>query len=181
MIPSVSATVTPLASRIGGLPTKYAVRISLPAPSDTDSEWFEFGLAQQAVPQSEPSKATGVPENREPHVEIASASVEGVPVSFQTVPVKKSEDEAPVLGVVFQHTNDKQWITWVKVHVGDVGGGKVQVVYLVHTDEEPVAKRHWWQGKAKPPLDALLDILLPSFALPVGTLEVNIEGQPSKH
>jgi hypothetical protein len=55
MIPSVVATVTPLvampesvASALVAVPAAYAVRVVLAAPVDTESDWFEFGLAKHA-------------------------------------------------------------------------------------------------------------------------------------
>ena len=50
MIPRVDVKVTPLVPHGSAVPLEYAVRISLPAPSDSDSEWLEFGLAQPSEP-----------------------------------------------------------------------------------------------------------------------------------
>ncbi|THG99822.1 hypothetical protein EW026_g2589 [Hermanssonia centrifuga] len=177
MIPSVSATITPLVPHSGKLPTEYAVRVILPAPSDSDSEWLDFGLAQ--LPSPKPGSAPSSVEPRPPRVEVASASVEGVPVRFETSAALKPEGDLPALGLTFDETSAKEWMTWVKVHVGDTGGGNVQVVYLVKTDEQdaPDEKTTWGKVKARVKNEAVLDVLLPTFSLPVGTMEVNIETQ----
>ncbi|KAJ3553512.1 hypothetical protein NM688_g3571 [Phlebia brevispora] len=183
MIPAVSATITPLTTRSGSLPTEYAVRISLPAPSETDSEWLEFGLAQPTKPVVTDAKVSHTLEKRPPHVEVASASIEGVPVHFETSATVKPDPRLPALGLTFEETSAKEWITWVKVHVGEAGGGNVQVVYLVkadHVDAMPAKSNGWkkWTGKGKLRNEVEWDVLLPTFSLPVGTMEVNIENQP---
>ncbi|KAH9951863.1 hypothetical protein B0H21DRAFT_407 [Amylocystis lapponica] len=181
MIPFVTATITPLpaASQNG-----YAVQLTLPAPSDADTEWLEFGLAlpnTNTAPAA--GKATppgGAVVDNPPHVDIASASVEGVPVRFQTSAAAKPQANAGgLLTLPFEETSGKEWISWVSVHVGQYGGGKVEVIYLVKGKEEVVrdekSKRR--KGKQKAPDGLPLDILLPSFALPVGRLEVEVRVQ----
>ncbi|KAJ7358412.1 hypothetical protein DFH08DRAFT_1043444 [Mycena albidolilacea] len=55
MSPSIVATVTPLVampesatSALAAVPAAYAVRVALAVPVDTESDWFEFGLAKHA-------------------------------------------------------------------------------------------------------------------------------------
>ncbi|KAF7793284.1 hypothetical protein EIP86_004395 [Pleurotus ostreatoroseus] len=187
MIPSVSATIKPLMSDKGNLPTQYAVHLQLPAPSEADSEWLEFGLAQPPVSTSSGPKSLSShgkeKEKQPPRVQVASASVDGVPVKFETSAAARPDSKLPALGLTFEETSAKEWITWVKIHVGDTGGGNVQVVYLVHADEiladlpEPTGwKKLTSKGKSRS--QANLDVLLPTFSLPVGNMEVNVESLP---
>lgn len=186
MIPSVSTTVTPL-SRKGRLPTEYAVRIQLPAPSGADSEWLEFGLAlpeQPAAGGPESAKAASGTEKkrRPPMVEVASASVGGVSVQFETSVAARPDSKLPALGLTFEETSAKEWITWVKIHVGDAGGGNVEIVYVVEDQSLAATPSHtgWKFGAASRPRDEVrLNILLPTFFLPVGLMEVNVESLPS--
>lgn len=173
MIPNVAVHVLPLLAPGSTLPTEYSVRMTLPAPSDADTEWLEFGLAQSSPPSYD-ATAASLP----PAVQIASASVEGVPVRFETSATVKPEGKLPALGLTFEETSTKEWITWVKVHIGEAGGGNVQVVYLVKADAQPVDEKGTRRKKDKAAGSATLDVLLPSFALPVGSLEVTVEKQP---
>ncbi|KZT02313.1 uncharacterized protein LAESUDRAFT_730297 [Laetiporus sulphureus 93-53] len=183
MIPSVNVTITPLLGEGTAFTNGYAVHVCLPAPSDADSEWLEFGLA---LPNSDPSSsmssdstirsidATSGP----PRVEIASASVEGVPVRFQTSAVMKQTASLTGVGLPFEEASGKEWISWVSVHVGRVGGGKVEIIYLVKGKEQepnPEDEKAKRKGKQKEQDVVPLDILLPSFALPVGRLQVDIQ------
>ncbi|KAI0362449.1 hypothetical protein OH77DRAFT_1467190 [Trametes cingulata] len=161
LIPSVAVTVTPLPKAGMSGPPDYAVRVNLPAPTDTDMEWLEFGLA---LPHSNPSTAGEAPK-----VEIASASIKGVSVRFVMSPVVKPEGAA---AVPFGEASSKEWITWVKVHLGDACGGKVEIIYLVKGQQAPATER--LKGKEKVPEPVVVNALLPSFALPVGVLEVNV-------
>src|ERR1700722_17586837 len=65
--------------------------------------------------------------------------------------------------------NGKEWLTWVRVHVGEVAGGEVEVNYICKEDQEGTAKK----GKGKE--QTQLHVFLPAFLLPVGRLEVRIE------
>ncbi|THH28498.1 hypothetical protein EUX98_g5693 [Antrodiella citrinella] len=179
MIPSITATVTPLLSSTQtgqrrSTSQDYAVRVCLPAPSDADSEWLEFGLA--IPPTSTDPHANPAP----PKVQVASASLEGVPVHFETTATAKLENESssPV-GLPFEETSGKEWVTWVKVHVGEGGGGSVEVVYLVkNVFATQAPKKSRWTGKAKAKdASSELHVLLPTFPLPVGRLEVHVETQ----
>jgi hypothetical protein len=171
MIPFVMATVTPFLGEHNGLPDAYAVRVDLPAPCDGDSEWLEFGFAQSG------SSSTLPAAQNPPHLKIASASVDGVPVRFETTTaaVKQEQDG---LGAPFEEMSGKEWVSWVKVYVGGRGGGTVLVDYVV---KERVDDNDNHRQKRKPKSRSHLVILLPTFSLPVGRLEVNVEtnfGQP---
>ncbi|KAH8099576.1 hypothetical protein BXZ70DRAFT_973965, partial [Cristinia sonorae] len=187
MIPSVTATVTSLLSSTsdeeGEKTSGYAVRVCLPAPSDANTEWLEFGLAipSSSSPSSLNTPVTDPPATGPPKVQVVSASLEGVPVHFETTVATKPEKESssPV-GLPFEETSGKEWVTWVKVHIGESGGGKVEVVYLVkktRETSEAVVKKSWWKGKAKANDSSVLDVLLPTFSLRVGRLEVDVEAQ----
>ncbi|KAF9024355.1 hypothetical protein BDZ89DRAFT_1069168 [Hymenopellis radicata] len=152
IIPYVSAVVTPLTTRGKLLPNAYAVRLTLPT---TDSEWLEFGL--------------GYPERgaRQPKVDIASVSVEGVPVRYETTAATKPDSEGGQ--VRFEQMSGKEWISWVKVQSGSLG--TVVVDYVVEEQEDV-------KGKRKARSDVLFDIFLPTFSLPLGKLEVIFEDDP---
>ncbi|KAI0636674.1 hypothetical protein C8Q77DRAFT_1049373 [Trametes polyzona] len=169
LIPSVKITLTPFPKMNMVGPPDYAVRVNLPAPTDTDMEWLEFGLALPSVDVSG-AAATSSP-GEAPKVEIASASIEGVPVRFVTHAVAKPEMNG---GVPFGEASSKEWITWVKVHIGDVCGGKVKIIYLVKGQQVPVPEKAKGKEKEKALAPITLNALLPSFPLPVGALEVNV-------
>ncbi|KAF9066299.1 hypothetical protein BDP27DRAFT_1330787 [Rhodocollybia butyracea] len=206
MIPWVHATVTPLlelSTRAGkseiesvneSLPESYAVRVCLPAPADMNAnmegdghgdvkEWLEFGLARPGP--GEGSKDANK-DARPPKVDIVHVSVQGVPVQFETVaataPTSTSESQQSEImddigGVKFGEMSSKAWISWIRVHVGGIGGGLVVVDYVVKLDgdEELKSKR---KGKGKRRDEVQMDVYLPSFALPVGRLEVIVEDVP---
>jgi hypothetical protein len=166
MIPSVAAAVTPLMLDGADFPNAYAVKVSLPAPSDADSEWLEFGLAQSGD------------SSRPPLVQVASASVQGVPVRFETTAAVK-QDKASGANVPFDQMSGKEWVSWVRVHVGDLGGDQVEVVYL--TRMQPIASVAGGEkGKEKASDGAVFNVLLPTFSLPVGRLEVDLESPTGK-
>ncbi|KAJ6490610.1 hypothetical protein C8R47DRAFT_1045391 [Mycena vitilis] len=174
MIPSVVATVTPLvvmpdspSSALAAVPNGYAVRVVLAAPVDAESDWLEFGLAKHDGAGGSGSGSAGAPK-----VEIVSVSVEDVPVLYETSAVVKQEE--PGLGLPFEQMSGQEWVSWVKLRVGSAGGGRVVVDYVVKDlDGQPVADK---KGKRKAKDHTQFDVYLPSFGLPVGRLEVNIDG-----
>lgn len=175
MIPSVDVTVIPLPARDSAASNFYAVRVCLPAPTDADSEWLEFGLAQ-ANPSSLTASLVSHKDLTQPRVDIVSASVEGVPIRFETSVVAKQEPNGlPDLGVPFEEMNEKEWVSWVRVHVGEAGGGNVQVDYVVKVPDEDEGKTSKSKGKRKAKDGTVIDVFLPTFQLPVGRLVVNIE------
>ena len=181
MIPRVDAKITPLIPQGSTIPTEYAVRVALPAPSDADSDWVEFGLA----PPPDPSSRSDSPTKHSqpngsvksgalpPQVQVASASYEGVPVRFETSMIVKPEGKLPALGLTFEEASAKEWMTWIRVHVGESGGGTMEVVYLV----KAVQGNTNTSRKRKQKGYSTLNVLLPTFSLPVGVMEVSIETQ----
>jgi hypothetical protein len=183
MIPYVVATVTPLLNGTAVLSNSHGVRLTLPAPCDSGSEWLEFGFAQRSLnPSSADLLAAGDGEARgdPPRVDIAGASIDGVPVRFETsVAAKQEPDGLAALCGPFEGMSEKKWVSWVKVHVGGRGGGNVVVDYLV-TDRgnwDDVARKNGTKGKGKGQGkdETHLNIFLPTFSLPVGRLEVHLE------
>ncbi|KAI9069109.1 hypothetical protein FKP32DRAFT_1641328, partial [Trametes sanguinea] len=165
LIPSVNVTVTPLLKENMTGPPDYAVRLDLPAPTEEDMEWLEFGLAHPNLD----SKASVADEA--PKIEVVSASLEGVSVRFVTSPVVKPETNGTV---PFGESSGKQWVTWVRVHLGDACGGKVEIIYLVRGKQEPLGTQLPPKSKGAAPSPVAVSALLPSFSLPVSVLEVNV-------
>ncbi|KAF8205761.1 hypothetical protein K438DRAFT_1964180 [Mycena galopus ATCC 62051] len=175
MIPSVVATITPLvvmpdetASRLAAVPSAYAVRVVLAAPVDAESDWLEFGLAKHGGGASGSGSAGGGP----PKVDIVSVSVDDVPVLYETSVAVKQEE--PGVGLPFEQMSGQEWVSWVKLRVGAAGGGRVVVDYVVKDLDPQLANDK--KGKMKARDLTQFDIYLPSFGIPVGRLEVNIDG-----
>jgi hypothetical protein len=166
MIPSVKVNVNPLLNPTDAEPNAYAIRVCLPAPTDANSEWLEFGLAQPSPISS--LMSLGDEGTGPPRVEIANVSIDGVPVRFETTAAAKQGQNG--LGVPFEEMSGKEWVSWVKVFVVGRGGGKLVVDYIVKAQSE--VKR---QGKGKAKADDDLNIFLPTFSLPVGRLQVTVE------
>ena len=181
MIPYVIARVTSLLAQKQASQNDYAVEVTLPAPTDADSEWLEFGLAlpsRGSASKEYGATASGERSRDPPRVEIASPSVEGVPVRCQTSATVKPQVGLVGLGLPFEETSGKEWISWVSVHVGHIGGGNVRIVYLVKGSEESASDNSVEdKGKKQRHADLPLNVLLPSFALPVGQLQVDIQVQ----
>jgi hypothetical protein len=137
----------------------YAVMVTLPAPTDSNSEWLEVGLAQTGDPQ--------VSSEGPPRVHVVSVSVEDVPVRYEVRAGVKEEDLSESIGVPFEQLSGKEWITWISIHVGETGGGQVKIAYLSRIKPLP--------GRKAEGGDLLFNILLPVFTLPVGHLDVNLE------
>ena len=69
-----------------------------------------------------------------------------------------------------------EWISWIRVNVGGTGGSMIIVDYIVRAEEED-------EGtviSARRADQVLMDVYLPSFALPVGRLEVVVEDTPGQ-
>ncbi|KAJ8700050.1 hypothetical protein PTI98_003116 [Pleurotus ostreatus] len=166
LIPYATATVTPLLlERGGGAPLdSYAVRISLPVPLDPDCSYLEFGLAQielESGPGGEP-----------PNIDIASASVDGIPVRCEISVPKQDKDAGPQ----FEQMSGQEWLSWVTVHTQGLGGGSLVVDYVVHDVLHRQSPKSRWKGKSVD--DLSMEVFLPAFALPVGRLEVLFDGVP---
>ncbi|KAJ7204297.1 hypothetical protein C8J57DRAFT_1202576 [Mycena rebaudengoi] len=179
MIPSVVATVTPLvimpenaSSRLAAVPAAYAVRVCLAAPVDSESDWLEFGLAKHGAGNSSAAVGLGPPK-----VDVVSVSVDDVPVSYEATVAVKQEESAVAVGLPFEQMSGQEWVSWVKLRVGAAGGGRVVVDYVV-TDVGGLAADR--KGKMKARDETQFDVYLPSFGIPVGRLEVNIDGISGK-
>ncbi|KAH9079269.1 hypothetical protein EDB83DRAFT_2341724 [Lactarius deliciosus] len=168
MIPYVDATVTPISSGGAEVPRSYAVCVRLPAPADVDGDWLDFGLGHVSSSQSvEKGQGGGSGPVR---VQIVSASLDDVPVRFETTAVAKTEPSASS-ALVFEQMSGKEWETWVRVRTGASSGGLVEVTYIVKERSEPVKGK----GKERARDGSGLDVILPAFSIPVGRLQVDIE------
>ncbi|KAH0830735.1 hypothetical protein J3R83DRAFT_2214 [Lanmaoa asiatica] len=162
MISYVDVIVTPLLLNGAGYSNAHAVRVHMHAPSDTDSDWLEFGLAQVASFSSEG-------EGRQYQVDIASVSIDGVPVRFESSAFAE-RDKRLMIDLVpsYDEKTRNHWIRWVKVHGGDQGG-LVTVDYVVSKIGNSKDLKKYTKGITN------FDMLIPTFALPVGRLEVTVE------
>lgn len=170
MIPYVNATVTPISSGGADAPRSYAVCVRLPAPADADSDWLDFGLGHVSSSQSveKGQRSTGSGPVR---VQIVSASLDDVPVKFETTAITKMEPSSGS-ALMFEQMSGKEWETWVRVRTGASSGGSVEVTYIVREHSDPVKKD---KGKGRARDWTGLDIILPAFSVPVGRLQVDIE------
>ena len=162
MISSVNVIVTPLLLDGASYPDAHAVRVHMHAPSDPDSDWLEFGLAEVASLSFEG-------EGRQYQVDIVSVSVGGVPVRFESTRFAERNNR-PAIDLVpsYDEKTRNNWITWVKIH-GIEQGGLVTVDYVARKIKNSKALKRNTKGKAN------FDVLIPTFALPVGRLEVTVE------
>lgn len=153
MIPSVDVIVAPL------LLNAHAVRVHMHAPSDTGSDWLEFGLAQAAPLSSEGGY----------RVDIVSVTIDSVPVRFESSAFAE-RDRRPMIDLVpsYDEKARNHWVTWVRVHDGDQGG-LVTVDYVVNEIGSSKDSKRNANGRMN------FDILIPTFAFPVGRLEVRVE------
>lgn len=162
IISSVDVIVTPLHLNEAGSPDAHAVRAHIHAPPDADSEWLEFGLAQIKV-----SPPKGV--EWQYRTDIVSVSVDGVPVRFENNTFTE-RDKKPMIDLVpsYDENPRNHWIMWVKVHVGEQGG-LVKVDYVVNNIASLKHSKRIAKSKTN------FNLLIPTFALPVGRLEVAVE------
>ena len=170
MIPYVNAIVTPISSGGVEAPRSYAVCIRLPAPADADSDWLDFGLGHVSSSQSV-DKGQGGSGVGPVRVQIVSASLDDVPVKFETTAITKTEPSASS-ALVFEQMSGKEWETWVRVRTGASSGGSVEITYIVREHSQPMKKG---KGKERARDCSGLDIILPAFSIPVGRLQVDIE------
>lgn len=159
MIPSVIVVVTPLRFDHVTSTSVYAVRVTHPAPCEMETDWMEFGLAH--ADDTSPIDYS---------VEVANVSIDGMPVRFEiSSATKHAEGSIVDLSSSLDKLGSKSWAAWVRVHVGDLIGD-VEIDYLVKT---PTVGLRRGKGKARD--DGYVGILLPTFTMPVGKLEVNVE------
>lgn len=160
MIASVHAIVTPLFPDGTSDPGPYAVRVLVHAPSDPDSDCLEFGISR--------ALSSSFEEERKYQVNIISVSVDNVPVRFESsIFAKRNKKHMIDLTPSRDEKTLHDWITWVKVHGGNQGG-LVTVDYVVRKLENPKAMKG--NDKSKN-----FDVLMPTFALPVGRLAATVE------
>jgi hypothetical protein len=164
MIPSVMVVVTPLCFDHATSTNAYAVRVTHPAPCEMETDWMEFGLAHA-------DDASSI----DCSVEIASVSIDGMPVRFEiNSATKHAEGSIVDLSSSLDKLGSKSWAAWARVHVGDLTGD-VQIDYLVKAPTNGLR-----QGKGKAKNDGYVGILLPTFTIPVGKLEVNVDASTGK-
>ncbi|KAI0273473.1 hypothetical protein BC834DRAFT_854016 [Gloeopeniophorella convolvens] len=166
MIPYVDAVVTPLSSGETSPPHAYAVCVKLPAPADVESEWLDFGLGHASPAQGAEKGATSPMR-----VQIVSASLDGVPIKYETTATANTPPTADSLA--FERMSGKAWETWVRVRTGaSRGGGSVEIMYIV---KENNGSSRNSKGKERARDGVALDIILPAFSIPVGRLQVKVE------
>jgi hypothetical protein len=167
LLPYVHATVTPLSTGADSIPRAYAACIRLPAPSDADNEWLDFGLGHVSPSQSTEKGPAGPV-----HVQIVAASLDGVPVKFETSTIATRESSTGS-ALVFEQMSGKEWETWVRVRTGSSSCGNVEITYIVNEhNNDPGGKKG--KGKERATAGSGLDIILPSFSIPVGRLQVDV-------
>ena len=164
LIPAVENRVTLFGAGTKESPLCYAVRCTLNVPPNAESEWLEFGLG---LPRARRTKTKA-------SISIINASVEGVPVRFEITSAGTS-DRTVASGVspAFDQVGSVEWAAWAKVHVGALGGTHIVVDYLVKRERETGAMK---TGQR----EAVQNVLLPTFALPVGRLDGRITTHPGK-
>ncbi|KDR81746.1 hypothetical protein GALMADRAFT_276442 [Galerina marginata CBS 339.88] len=168
IIPWVKATVTTLAPDPNMFPTGYAVRLTLQTPSLLDSEWLDFGMA--LGPSS--AQELRVNETLPRKVHIICASIDGVPVKSETTMVAKGDLDATAGAAPFEELGGKEWLCWGKVYAGTSVGGSMVIDYIVKEQDVISSKGRKWKGSSA------LNILLPTFFVSIGRLEVYVDVIP---
>jgi hypothetical protein len=170
----VQAKIFPFPAKGLGTPTVYSVSLQLNAPITRDSEWLEFGFAHEAGVTNSGSKGDA---SKPPKLQLVSATCDGVPVEVESS-VSTEEIEMSTYGVGFEKMGGQDWVSWVKLRVGEFHGGHVSVEYLVRENGQESTK-----GKEKERVN-VVPVLLPTFSLPVGKFDVmicDVKGQSSFH
>lgn len=165
LIPAVENRITLFGTGTNESPLCYAVRSTLNVPPNLDSEWLEFGLGLSRL---------GSTKTKASQVSIISASVEGVPVRCE-ISSASTSDRAVTTGIppAFEQVGSVEWIAWAKVHVGVSGGSCIVVDYLVKRERELGAAKTSRHEDGQ-------NVLLPTFALPIGRLDGHIITHPGK-
>ena len=161
----------------------YAVTLALPTPVDSGSDWLEFGLA--LPPGTGSSKPT-------PFVRVACASVNGVPVRYESLAdpdnlpaylsLSTSSVSTEIVGDATDSASEKRkWLTWVRVHVALAGA--LEVVYIVEGQSgnapDNKGKRKAASGMGPNKVD--VPVLVPVFTLPVSRFEINLRRSSGTH
>ncbi|KAL4077231.1 hypothetical protein V8B97DRAFT_1940399 [Scleroderma yunnanense] len=175
IIPSVDILVTPLSLRGSKFPNAHAVRMHMYASPDADSEWLEFGLAR-TTGSTEPSSlsSTDSKEHFQVDIDIVNVNVDGIPVRFESRTFgKQNQIGATDLGPSFDEKSHNDWIAWIKIQAGEQGG-RLSVDYIVKQHDDHKSTKDV-KGKSKAMDKSHVDILLPSFALAIGRMDVTID------
>lgn len=169
IIPWVTAEAVYLPSE-GDRSWKYGVTLSMPTPLDGSSEWLEFGLA---LPKELELFST-ISRTNVPKVEVACASVNGVPVRYETY--GHFEPEEPDTSVEDSLSAEKRaWLTWMRVYINIPGA--LEVVYSVEGKQVEDRK-----GKRKASITNAADVIifLPMFSIPIGKFSVVVQPHSGK-
>ncbi|KAI6045608.1 hypothetical protein EDC04DRAFT_2877034 [Pisolithus marmoratus] len=167
MIPSVDVTVIPLCLEDSKLPNAHAVRLCVQAPPDADSDWLEFGLAREMGSTAPPGTSSiDTVDQPQIDVEIVSVSVDNVPVRFREPPID--------LGNTLTEDRRSDWVTWIRCQVGEQGG-RLLVDYVVKQHADQKSTIHAIKKKARAMDKSCMNILVPTFTLPIGRMDVTID------
>jgi hypothetical protein len=173
VIPWVTADVVPHATSSRN-EWMYSVKVVLPTPVDAPSDWIEFGLAMPPSSYAS-STAASVSMKEPPRVSIACASIDGIPVRFETFAQLKPELDgfAPEAGAD-QDESKRKWLTWVRVYSGNGRYGTLRVDYSVSGRLLEVEDLNG-KGKKKEGLDTNVNVFLPMFSLSVASYDVVVK------
>ncbi|THH06712.1 hypothetical protein EW145_g3900 [Phellinidium pouzarii] len=167
VIPWVNADVITLS------PSKsswsYAVTLGLPTPVDGPSEWLEFGL-------SLPSELSDPGASSLPEVEVICASVNGVPIRFETFghtrPGSVSLSTAAMAAGLGPSSSGKpRWLSWIRVHIALAGA--LEVVYIVKGKPKSKMPDKEGRKKEKENRDDVI-VFIPVFSIPVSRFEISL-------
>ena len=168
VIPWVTADVFP--NRSSSRDTwSYSVKLELPTPVDAPTEWLEFGLAMPPSEYAEKTVLTLSPRDP-PSVSIACASIDGIPVRFETFkqlrpeldPFKPKEEDEKT-----------KWLTWVRVRCGQDRIGTLRIDYSLRGRVYEVEDK---KGKKRDEADVVdVNVFLPMFSMPVASYDVDVK------
>lgn len=174
LIPYIDAIVTPLLLRNSRRPNAHAVRLRLHALSDADSDWLEFGLAKPSSATAHASSPSGDKEQPGIDIDIISVSVDGTPVRFESSVLGQHRERTAVNFEASLHEKGRDdWITWVKVEAGELGG-LLLIDYIVKQDNDGRIM-YDVKGTGRARDKVYLDILIPTFSLAVGRMDVTVD------
>lgn len=176
IIPSVDILVTPLSLGGSKFPNAHAVRMHMHVPPDTDSDWLEFGLARATGSTAPSTSSSSIDREAQPQVDvdIINADIDGIPVRFESRMFAQQDQTAIDLGPAFNEKSRNDWVTWVKVQVGEQGG-RLSVDYIAKQSNNELTMDAKGKGKSKVLDESHVNILLPTFALAVGRMDVTVD------
>jgi len=100
-----------------------------------------------------------------------TASLDGVPVKFETTTIARKEPPAGS-ALVFEQMSGKEWETWVRVRTGFSSCGNVEITYIVNEHNNDPGKKG--KSKERATTGSGFDIILPTLSIPVGRLQVEV-------